>query len=357
MKTALISGVTGMDGSILAEQLLEDGWRVVGIARRTSQPNTQNLQSLLTKKHFHLAEGDMTDAGCVHRLVKDVGPDEIYNLAAMSFVHASFQEPCHTWEVTARGALNVLEAVRATGLPCRVYQASSSEMFGSNYSVFDRDGKRLNFAWQAGDTFVGFPDPLQDEATPFAPNSPYAIAKLAAHHAVRVYRESYGIHAVAGILFNHEHQRRSEHFLTRKVTRWAGRVVAARRRGISPPRLSLGNPEARRDWGYAPDYMRAASLMLRAGTPNDYVIATGRTRSVREFLEAALAAAGLDASLARELITWENPAHLRPCEVPYLRGNPARARAELGWSSQTPFQTMVERMVRHDEALAMKEAG
>jgi GDPmannose 4,6-dehydratase len=161
-----------------------------GRASRT--PRTCN--SLLTKKHFHLAEGDLTDAGCVYRLVKDAAPDEIYNLAAMSFVHASFQEPGHTWEVTARGALNVLEAVRATGLPCRVYQASSSEMFGSNYS--------------AG----GSPDPYQDEATPFAPNSPYAIAKLAAHHAVRVYRESYGIHAVAGILFNHEHQRRSEHF-------------------------------------------------------------------------------------------------------------------------------------------------
>jgi GDPmannose 4,6-dehydratase len=289
VKTTVITGVTGQDGSYLAEQLLADGWRVVGMARRTSQPSTGNLAKVLGKKHFHLVEGDVTDAHSVRRLVRDAAPDELYNLAAMSFVGASFQEPAHTWNVTGLGAVNVLEAVRDEAPQCRVYQASSSEMFGSAFSVRDCDGGRENYTEFAG----SYLDAFQDEETPFLPNSPYAIAKLAAHHAVRVYRDSYGLRAVAGILLNHESERRGIQFVTRKITRWVGRVVAVRRRGERPPTLHLGNVEVMRDWGYAPDYMRAAQLMVRAGTPKDYVIATGKVWSVRQFLEKAVEAASL----------------------------------------------------------------
>jgi GDPmannose 4,6-dehydratase len=355
MKTAVITGVTGQDGSYLAEQLLCEGWRVVGLARRTSQPNTGNLTRAVGKKHFHLVEGDVTDSGCVHRVVKDAQPDELYNLAAQSFVHVSFQEPSHTWQVTAQGALNVLEAVRAEAPQCRVYQASSSEMFGSAYSLLWTELGRRDYAYNC------LPPPsegsaFQDEDTPFLPNSPYAVAKLAAHHATRVYRESYGLHAVAGILMNHESERRGESFVTRKITRYVGRLVVARQENRDWPRLSLGNAEARRDWGYAPDYMRAASLMLRADTPRDYVIATGQTRSVGEFLEQAVMAADLPLTLIPELVRFNDSKHLRPNEVNFLRGDASRAREDLGWAPQVSFEDMIKKMLVNDIALAVREA-
>jgi GDPmannose 4,6-dehydratase len=357
--TALITGVTGQDGSVLAEQLLADGWRVVGMARRTSQPSTGNLTRLMGKKHFHLVEGDVTDAGCMHRLVRDVGPDELYNLAAQSFVGASFQEPTHTWAVTAQGALNVLEAVRTERPACRVYQASSSEMFGSAWSCIDDSGQhdeREDYFHASPASEQEADKAFQDEYTPFVPNSPYAIAKLAAHHAVRVYRDSYGLHAVAGILFNHEHQRRGEQFVTRKITRWVGRVVAARQRGEKPPTLTLGNMAARRDWGYAADYMEAAQLMVRAEVPNDYVIATGATWSVREFLDMAVQEAFLPPSVVPELVRMGDMSLRRPNEVNFLRGDSSRARSDLGWAPKVTFGQLVARMVAHDITLAVREA-
>jgi GDPmannose 4,6-dehydratase len=356
MKTAIITGVTGQDGGYLAEQLLDDGYRVIGVARRTSQPNVQNLNTVLNRKHFFLVEGDVTDAGNIHRLVQNSAPEQVYNLAAQSHVGVSFNEPSHTWDVVARGTLNVLEAVRCCAPECRVYQASSSEMFGSNYSMFDKDGKRYNFSWHN----LGYNPPtstiFQDELTPFCPNSPYATAKLAAHNLARVYRESYGMFVVGGILLNHESEKRGEQFVTRKITRWVGRVVAAKQKGLPAPRLSLGNPNAIRDWGYAPEYMQAARLMLNADKPQDFVIATGYGRSVREFLKQALNSANLLACTEQELVKWEVESHTRPCEVGFLRGNPKEALRVLGWEAKTTFEPLVDLMVAHDIELALKES-
>ena len=278
-----------------------------------------------------IIEGDITDAFSVSNVIKEEEPDEIYNLAAQSHVGTSFKQPSLTWDVTAGGVLNILEAIRYSGRKndIKFYQASSSEMFGKNYNLREGFAEMIKY---------------QDEKTPFMPQSPYAIAKLAAHHLVRNYRDSYGIFACSGILFNHESERRGEKFVTRKITKWIGEFVAS---GMDKdfPALRLGNLDAKRDWGHAEDYVRGMWEMVQHETPNDYVVATGETHSVREFLDIAFRHIGID--------DWDDfvvidPEFYRPAEVDYLLGIPAKAKRVLGWEPEISFQQLVERMVDSD---------
>ena len=326
---AIIFGITGQDGSYLAELLLEKGYEVVGITRRVSVPTLNRITHILPK--IKIIEGDITDAFSVSNVIKEEAPDEIYNLAAQSHVGTSFKQPSLTWDVTAGGVLNILEAIRYSGRKddIKFYQASSSEMFGKNYNLREGLAEMIKY---------------QDEKTPFMPQSPYAIAKLAAHHLVRNYRDSYGIFACSGILFNHESERRGEKFVTRKITKWIGEFVAS---GMDTefPALRLGNLDAKRDWGHAEDYVRGMWEMVQHETPNDYVVATGETHSVREFLDIAFRHIGID--------DWDDfvvidPEFYRPAEVDYLLGIPAKAKRVLGWKPEISFQKLVERMVDSD---------
>jgi GDPmannose 4,6-dehydratase len=326
---AIIFGITGQDGSYLAELLLEKGYEVVGITRRVSVPTLNRITHILPK--IKIIEGDITDAFSVSNVIKEEAPDEIYNLAAQSHVGTSFKQPSLTWDVTAGGVLNILEAIRYSGRKDEIkfYQASSSEMFGKNYNLREGLAEMIKY---------------QDEKTPFMPQSPYAIAKLAAHHLVRNYRDSYGIFACSGILFNHESERRGEKFVTRKITKWIGEFVAS---GMDAefPALRLGNLDAKRDWGHAEDYVRGMWEMVQHETPNDYVVATGETHSVREFLDIAFRHIGID--------DWDDfvvidPEFYRPAEVDYLLGIPAKAKRVLGWEPEISFQKLVERMVDSD---------
>lgn len=326
---AIIFGITGQDGSYLAELLIEKGYEVVGITRRVSVPTLNRINHILPK--IKIVEGDITDAFSVSNVIKEEEPDEIYNLAAQSHVGTSFKQPSLTWDVTAGGVLNILEAIRYSGRKdsIKFYQASSSEMFGKNYNLREGFAEMIKF---------------QDEKTPFAPQSPYAIAKLAAHHLVRNYRDSYGIFACSGILFNHESERRGEKFVTRKITKWIGEFVAS---GMDKefPKLRLGNLDAKRDWGHAEDYVRGMWQMVQHKTPDDYVVATGETYSVREFLDIAFKYVGID--------DWENlvvidPEFYRPAEVDYLLGIPTKAKRVLGWEPHISFEKLVERMVDSD---------
>ena len=326
---AIIFGITGQDGSYLAELLLEKGYEVVGITRRVSVPTLIRVTHILPK--IKIIEGDITDAFSVSNVIKEEEPDEIYNLAAQSHVGTSFKQPSLTWDVTAGGVLNILEAIRYSGRKndIKFYQASSSEMFGKNYNLREGFAEMIKY---------------QDEKTPFMPQSPYAIAKLAAHHLVRNYLDSYGIFACSGILFNHESERRGEKFVTRKITKWIGEFVAS---GMDKdfPALRLGNLDAKRDWGHAEDYVRGMWEMVQHETPNDYVVATGETHSVREFLDIAFRHIGID--------DWDDfvvidPEFYRPAEVDYLLGIPAKAKRVLGWEPEISFQQLVERMVDSD---------
>lgn len=319
MKKALITGVTGQDGSYLAEFLLAKGYEVHGLKRRASALNTDRVDHLYEERHaagarFFLHYADLTDAGSLNKLLCQIVPDEVYNLGAQSHVKVSFDIPQYTADATGCGALRLLEAIRDSDLQCRFYQASSSEMYGSAL-------------------------PPQSEHTVFHPRSPYACAKLFAHSLTVNYREAYGMHASCGILFNHESPRRGETFVTRKITRAVARIKA----GLQQT-LHLGNLDARRDWGYAPDYVRAMWLMMQQPNPDDYVIGTGEAHTVREFVEKAFSYAGLD---------WRghvviDPAYFRPAEVDHLLADPSKAERELGWRPSVTFEELVRIMVDAD---------
>lgn len=327
-KKALVTGITGQDGSYLAELLLSKGYEVHGIIRRSSSFNTQRLEHLYQDPHqvdarLFLHYGDLTDSSVLSRLLQEIEPDEIYNLGAQSHVRTSFDLPEYTAEVTGLGTVRLLDAMRETGVQPRFYQASSSELYGKVQEV------------------------PQTETTPFYPRSPYACAKAYAFHVTRNYREAYGLFAVNGILFNHESPRRGETFVTRKITRAVGRIKA----GLQD-KLYLGNLDARRDWGYAPEFVEAMWLMLQAETPEDYVIATGETHSVREFLEHAFGQVDLDWERFVEL----DPKYERPTEVDLLIGDPARAKRDLGWEARVKFAELVRIMVDADLEVARREA-
>jgi len=314
-KTALITGITGQDGAYLARLLLSKGYKVYGAFRRSSVLNLERLDYLGIRDYVELVPLDLLDTGNIIRVLQKTQPDEVYNLAAQSFVAVSFEQPVVTGEITGLGAVRVLEAIRTVNPKIKFYQASSSEMFGKVQAV------------------------PQSEKTPFYPRSPYAAAKLYAHWMTVNYRESYGIFACSGILFNHESELRGLEFVTRKITDAVARV----KHGLQKE-LRLGNLEAKRDWGYAPEYVEAMWLMLQQPEPDDYVIATGETHSVREFAEEAFACAGLD---WRDYVV-EDPALKRPADVELLVGDASKARQKLGWRPRTTFKELVRIMVEAD---------
>ena len=320
MKKALITGITGQDGSYLAELLLEKGYEVHGIIRRSSSFNTDRIDHLYRDPHeegvrLFTHYGDLSDSVALTKLIYELQPDEIYHLGAQSHVRVSFDIPEYTFDITAAGTVRLLDAIREAGVEdVRFYQASSSEMFGSA------------------------PAP-QSETTPFHPRSPYAVAKVAAYWAVVNYREAYGLFATNGILFNHESPRRGETFVTRKITRAVARIKA----GLQD-RLYLGNLDAKRDWGYAPDYVEAMWRILQAPEPGDFVIATGEQHSVREFCELAFSHVGLD---WRDYVEID-PRYFRPAEVDSLLGDASKARRELGWEPKVGFEELVRIMVDAD---------
>ena len=344
MKTALITGSTGQDGSYLAEFLLEKGYEVHGIIRRSSSFNTERIEHLYLdewvrdmhrRRLLHLHYGDMTDSSSLIRIIAQVNPTEIYNLAAQSHVKVSFDVPEYTADTDAVGTLRLLEAVRILGKEkqCRIYQASTSELFGKVHEV------------------------PQSETTPFHPRSPYAVAKLYSFWIMKNYRESYGMYTTNGILFNHESERRGETFVTRKITLAAARIAAGKQ-----DKLYLGNLDARRDWGYAPDYVECMWLIMQQPEPDDYVIATGEYHSVREFATLAFSYAGInlrwegkgldekgiDIATGRVLVEVDSR-FFRPADVEELLGNPAKARERLGWNpTKTPFNELVRLMVESD---------
>ncbi len=347
MKKALITGITGQDGSYLAEFLLEKGYEVHGIMRRASTFNTGRIEHLYLdqwvrdmheRRAINLHYGDMTDSSSLTRIIAEVRPDEVYNLAAQSHVKVSFDVPEYTADTDAVGTLRLLESVRLLGMEhsCRIYQASTSELYGKVQEV------------------------PQSETTPFYPRSPYAVAKLYAFWIMKNYRESYGMYTANGILFNHESERRGENFVTRKITMAVANILAGRQE-----KLYLGNLNARRDWGYAPDYVECMWLILQQTEPDDYVIATGEYHTVREFTTLAFARAGItlrwegegvdergiDAATGRVLVEVD-PRFFRPAEVEQLLGNPEKARRELGWNPRkTSFEQLVATMVDSDIAL------
>ncbi len=312
-RRAFVTGITGQDGSYLAELLLEKGYEVHGLLRRSSSFNTWRVDHIRDRIKLHY--GDLVDQNSLVRTLSAVQPEEVYNLAAQSHVKVSFEMPDYTTDVTALGVLRLLDAVRELGLKCRVYQAGSSEMFGLVQET------------------------PQTERTPFHPRSPYAVSKVYGHWIAINYRESYGMHVSNGILFNHESPRRGENFVTRKITMGLAAIKQGRARQVR-----LGNLDAKRDWGYARDYVEAMWLMLQQESPDDYVVATGETHSVREFLQEAFAYAGLD---WREHVVVD-PKYFRPAEVDVLLGDPTKARTTLGWTPRVAFKELVRLMVDSD---------
>jgi len=313
MKTAFITGISGQDGSYLAEHLLDLGYRVVAMMRRSATPSTERLANCLDR--IEIVHGDLLDQSSLMRLLTEHKPDEIYNLAAQSFVHSSFHEPIHTGEVTGLGVIRLLEAMRLVVPGARFYQASSSEMFGKVHEV------------------------PQKETTPFHPRSPYGVAKLYGHWATINYRESYDMYACSGILFNHESPRRGKEFVTRKISDAVAAIVFGEQ-----DKLALGNLDAKRDWGFAGDYIKAMHLMLQRDTPKDYVVATNETHSIREFCTIAFERVGLD----YEDFVMIDPRFYRPAEVELLLGDASLAREELGWEPEVDFRGLVEMMVDSD---------
>ncbi|MCL4875249.1 MAG: GDP-mannose 4,6-dehydratase [Anaerolineae bacterium] len=313
-KRALVTGITGQDGSHLAEFLLEQGYKVYGLVRRTSTINFERIAHIQDDIEF--LPGDMTDQTSLQEALRQSQPDELYNLAAQSFVGTSWTQPTLTGNVTALGVTRILDAIRHVKPDIRLYQAGSSEMFGKVQEVPQR------------------------ESTPFYPRSPYGVAKVYGHWITVNYRESYGMFACNGILFNHEGPRRGIEFVTRKITYTAARI----KMGLTD-RLYLGNPDARRDWGYAGDYVRAMWLMLQQDAPDDYVVATGETHSVRDFVNAAFECAGLR---PEEHVIYNDPRYVRPAEVDLLIGDPTKAHEKLGWHPTISFKDLVGMMVESD---------
>jgi GDPmannose 4,6-dehydratase len=313
-KRALITGITGQDGSNLAELLLAKGYEVHGLIRRASSFNTHRIDHI--REQIHLHYGDLVDSTSLHTVLRNVKPHEVYNLAAQSHVRVSFEMPEYTQDVTGAGVGRLLEAIRISGEPVRFYQAATSELYGK---------------------VVETP---QTEKTPFHPRSPYACAKAYGFYMTQNYREAYGLFGCNGLLFNHESPRRGENFVTRKVTRAVGRIVA----GLEK-KVSLGNLEAKRDWGYAGDYVEAMWLMLQQDKPDDYVVATGESHSVRECLDVAFGALDLDWKQYVEI----DPRYFRPTEVDHLHGDPSKAMKVLGWKPKVSFRGLIEMMVRADE--------
>ncbi len=337
MKHALITGITGQDGSYLAELLLEKGYEVYGIMRRKSVVDYGNVEHIKDKIHFIYA--DMTDPVSLITAMKISMADEVYNLAAQSFVATSWEQPLATANIDAIGVTNMLEAIRIVKPEARFYQASTSEMFGLVQAV------------------------PQCETTPFYPRSPYGVAKLYGHWITKNYRESYNLFACSGILFNHESERRGKEFVTRKITDAAARIKLGKQE-----RVELGNLSAKRDWGHSKDYVRAMWLMLQADAPDDYVVATGETRTVREFTETAFAHLGMKIRWEGEgvdekgideatgkVVVKVNPQFFRPAEVELLLGDPTKAETKLGWKREISFSDLVERMVKNDFELVSKE--
>lgn len=315
MKRALITGITGQDGSYLAELLLDKGYEVFGTVRRLSTPNMENIRQLEGK--IKLVSADLLDQSSLTDAVREAQPDEVYNLAAQSFVGTSWGQPVLTGEFTALGVTRVLEAIRAVNKDIKFYQASSSEMFGK---------------------VVETP---QKETTRFHPRSPYGVAKAYGHYITLNYRESYDMFACSGILFNHESPRRGIEFVTRKISHAVARISLGKQ-----DKLELGNLESKRDWGFAGDYVEAMWLMLQQDKPDDYVVSTGETHSVREFVELAFQAAGI--SDWQKYVISDHPSHLRPAEVDYLIGDYSKAEKALGWKPKTGFKELVEMMVKSD---------
>jgi len=337
MKHALITGITGQDGSYLAELLLEKGYKVYGLMRRKSVVDYGNVDHIKDQIEFIYA--DMTDVVSLMRAMQISQADEVYNLAAQSFVATSWEQPLATAEIDALGVTNMLEAIRMTKPEARFYQASTSEMFGLVQEV------------------------PQSETTPFYPRSPYGVAKLYGHWITKNYRESYGMFACSGILFNHESERRGKEFVTRKITDAVARIAAGKQEFVE-----LGNMSAKRDWGHSKDYVYAMWLMLQQEQPDDYVIATNETRTVRDFVNAAFKAAGMELTWVGEgveehaietksgkVVVKVNPKFFRPAEVELLLGNPAKAEKKLGWKRQISFDELVARMVRNDMELVAQE--
>jgi GDPmannose 4,6-dehydratase len=390
MKKALIFGVTGQDGSYLSELLLSKDYQVIGVARRTSTPNDERIKHLYTNPNFKLVKGDVTDAMCVFRLLKEHVPVpkfkydgrnepyeiessvyEIYNLAAQSHVGVSFDEPAHSTDVTYKGCLNILEAIRASGLNrfIKFYQASSSEMFGASTTLDDRATEKefipihcINGVnWHGELCTTGH---IQNELTPMLPNSPYAIAKLAAHHACRLYRTSYNVFTCSGILFNHESERRGIEFVTRKIARYVAKLshyYYETNKGCTPEqaikhvgKLPLGNLQAQRDWGHAEDYVRGMWMMLQQREPDDYVLATGQSRSVLDFLVAAFKVVHMGPDWIEKAV-YQDRQFMRPCEVYFLRGDASKAKQILGWRPEISFEKLVERMVLYEVQSLNKE--
>ena len=344
MKKALITGVTGQDGSYLAEFLREKGYEVHGVVRRASVSNTARIDHLIAANAITLHDGDLSDSSSLVNIIGKVRPDEIYNLAAQSHVQVSFDVPEYSGDVDAIGVLRILEAVRILGLAkkTRVYQASTSELYGKVEEIPQR------------------------ETTPFHPYSPYAVAKQYGFWITKEYREAYGMFAANGILFNHESERRGENFVTRKITLAAGRIAE----GIQEY-LELGNLDSMRDWGYAKDYVECMWLILQHDTPEDFVIATGEQHTVRDFAEKAFRANGISIrwegtgidekgydAVTGKMIVCVNPAWLRPTDVDNLLGDPTKAKTVLGWNPQkTSYEELIRIMAEHDRALAKKEAA
>ena len=340
-KKALITGITGQDGSYLAEFLLEKGYEVHGIIRRASVSTTERIDHLLAANAITIHDGDLSDSSSIIRVVNEVKPDEIYNLAAQSHVGVSFEAAEYTGDVDALGVLRILEAVHMLGLDktCKIYQASTSELYGKVAEI------------------------PQKETTPFHPRSPYAVAKLYGYWITKHYREAYDMYAVNGILFNHESERRGETFVTRKITLAVANILAGKQE-----KLSLGNLNAKRDWGYAKDYVECMWMILQQETPEDFVIATGETRTVREFVTASFQVAGIDLVWEGEgvdekgrdkatgkILVEVSPEFFRPAEVDLLLGDPTKAKTVLGWNPRkTSFEELVKIMTEHDIELVKK---